>query len=312
MKPRGIMIYGESGSTKTSQVYHMVRWLHGTKEKPGRLYGKKWRMIHSDGGGYAPFEDSGMIEKGIVEVFDFGAFPYSLAGWRWLQRGFWPRDGKFGSTQDFATKPEEWEGIAGYIIEGLASCGETLKTHISNQKEKIGTQSYSFVYDEEGEEFRGLNEGHYGVIQKELYSGHMKGFNTLPIKWLIYTSLIGMGKDKQKSIGETVYVYGPQVCGNAATPQAPQWFMDCLHLSKERWIGKDNVEKEGYVAWFIKHLDGLTQAPYLCKSRVMPELYPILLKQFPYGFVPLEFEHGIDLYFRTIDAINKKFKDSLT
>ena len=316
MKPRSLMMYGASGSTKTSQCFHLVKYLHGTKASPGPMFGKKWRLIHSDGGGYAPFVDSGLVQAGVVEIFDFSSWPYSLSGWRWLQRGYWPRDlGKgmqFSSSPEFMTTPEEWNGIAGYIHEGIASEGETLKTHVSNQKEKVGFKN-SYVYEENGEEFRGLDEGHYGLIQKEIFSGHMKGFNTLPIPWLVYTSLVGMGKDKQRNVGgvDTTYVYGPQIVGNAATPSAPQWFMDCLHLSKEKFKKHNpdhtlGEEMEGMVAWFTQHNDSVTGMPYLCKCRLLPELYPELLRYFPYGFVPLGFNHGIDNYFRVLDSLMKK------
>lgn len=306
------MMYGVSGSTKTSQCYQMVKYLHGTKKKPGPMYGKKWRMIHSDGGGYAPFVDSGMVEKGIVEVFDFSNRQFALADFRKLAQGYWPRvtsDGGeyFRKDDNCKTTDEQWEGIAGYIIEGMSSTGEVLKTHISNQREGVGFKE-SWSYEEDGEVLTGLQMGHYDLIQKEIYSQHMKGFNTLPVSWLIYTSLLGTGVDKSSK--ETVV--GPQVCGNAATPKAPQWFMDCLHLDKQRWMDKDGTtQKEGMVAWFTQHLDSSNGMPCLCKCRLLPELYPELLKYFPYGFVPLQYEHGIDLYFRAINVITEKFKEKI-
>lgn len=320
MNPRSVCIYGVSGSTKTSQVYHLVKWLHGTKAKPGPLFGKKWRMIHSDGGGYAPFVDSGMVSAGIVDIFDFASFPFSLAGWRWLRRGYWPRvikegsnipmtnDGRgFSGHEVFKTTKEEWEGLAGYIIEGLASSGEVMKAHISNQKEKVGFAN-SYLHTEEGEEFRGLDKGHYNIIQREIYEGHMKGFNTLPVPWLIYTSLLGKGIDKEQK--ETVY--GPQIVGNASTPSSPQWFMDCLYLSKERYIPKEGeAEVEGYVAWFMQHLDANTGIPYLAKARVMPELITELLKYFPNGFCPLGYKVGIENYFKVLEFLNKKGVEEL-
>jgi len=311
MKARSVCMYGVSGSTKTSQCFHLVRSLHGTKTKPGPLYRKKWRLIHSDGGGFAPFVDSGMVAAGVVEIFDFASWPYSLSGWRWLQRGYWPRENKFGASQEFMTTPQEWSNLAGYIIEGIASTGEILKTHVSNQKEKVGFKN-SYLYEEQGEEFRGLDEGHYGLIQKEIHSGHLKGFNNLPIPWLVYTSLVGMGKDKQKSAGgDTTYVYGPQIVGNAMTPGAPQWFMDCLHLSKERYRkrnqdGTEGEEVEGMVAWFTQHGDNSTGISYLCKCRLLPEVYPELLRYFPYGFVPLGFSTGVENYFAVLEALTKK------
>lgn len=325
MKPRSVMMYGVSGSTKTSQCYHIVRYLHGTKDKPGPLYGKYWRMIHSDGGGYAPFVDSGLIAAGIVKVFDFAKWPYSLSGWRWLQQGYWPRkvsysqhglrypDGEhvtgtcagFMKADLFMTKPEEWNQIAGYLIEGMASTGEVMKTHVSNQKEGVGFKE-AWKYEEEGEMFLGLQQGHYGLIQKEIYTGHVKGFNNLPIPWLVYTSLLGKGEDKQNR--ETVY--GPQIVGQAATPASPQWFMDCLHLSKERFKkhnqdGSEGVETEQMVAWFTQHNDLSTGVPYLCKPRLLPEKMPELTKMFPYGFIPLGFKRGVDVYLETLDILNQ-------
>jgi hypothetical protein len=297
IKPRSVMLYGVSGSTKTSQVYHMAKWI--LKNNPG----KKIRMIASDGGGWAPFQDSGMVERGEVEIFDFSYREYALSDWRKLNQGYWPRETASGAEyfkkdNNCKVTPEEWSGIAGVIIEGLASSGEALKTHCSNQTEGVGFKE-SWRYEEEGETIVGLQMGHYDLIQKELYSGHMKGFNNMPVPWLIYTSLLGKGTDKKN--GETVF--GPQVVGNAATPQAPAWFMDCLHLDKQTYENKSGERVEGMVAWFERHEDSV--GPYLCKARVMPESYPKLKEYFPHGFVPLGFKRGIVDYFLVLDKLRK-------
>jgi hypothetical protein len=303
MKPRSVMMYGVSGSTKTSQCYHLAKYILSLPENQG----KRIRMIHSDGGGYAPFQDSGMIDRGEIEVFDYSYREYALSDFRKLSQGYWPRktkDGQeyFQKVDACKTTAEEWNRIAGYIIEGMSSCGEVLKTHCSNQREGVGFKE-SIHYEEDGEHISGLAQGHYNLIQKEIYSSHMKGFNNLPVPWLIYTSLLGKGEDKQNH--ETVY--GPQVVGNATTAQAPAWFMDCLHLDKAKWADAGG-EKEGMVAWFTRHEDG-TGVPFLCKARVMPELYPELLRRFPFGFVPLGFKHGVDLYFRVLAKLKEESKN---
>lgn len=311
------MIYGGSGSTKTSQLYHIVKMIHKQTRK-------KFRLIHSDGGGYAPFVDSGMIDNGIVEVFDFSSRKSALADFRRLGEGYWPRwvkDGKLyskqvdGSEEYFRTEdvcrttPQEWEQIGGYVIDGITSTAEVLKNHCSDQTEGVGFKE-SWKYEEDGYTFTGLQMGHYNIVQKEIHSRLTKGFETLPISWLVCSALVGKGEDKQNR--ETIY--GPQIVGNASTPQVPAWFMDCLHLEKMKYddiptkLKKDakGESKEGMVAWFTSHTDSNTQVPYLCKARIMPEMYPKLLEYFPYGFVPLGYKQGIDLYFQVLELLRKE------
>jgi hypothetical protein len=305
IKPRSVMMYGVSGSTKTSQCYLLAKMLLAANP------GKKVRIIHSDGGGWCPFEDSGMIEREEVELYDFSASRHALTHYRWLSDGYWPRKTKtgeiyFAKDVNCKTKPEEFENIIGYIIEGMSSTGEAIKAYCSNQKEGQGFKESWSIVTEDGDTILGLQQGHYGIVQRELYERHMLSFNCLPIRWLIYTSLLGKGEDK-KAGGETVM--GPQVVGNASTPSVPQWFMDCLHLNKEKYKNNKDEEVEGVVAWFQRHDDSQTGVPCLAKARVMPEAYPQLLKYFPHGFVPLSYKRGIQDYFRVLDSLRKGDKE---
>jgi hypothetical protein len=319
LKPRTVMLYGISGSTKSSQAYHAAKYIFKTT-------GKRLRMIHSDPGGYAAFEDSGMLDRGEVEVFDFSNREYALSDFRKLSDGYWPRKlasggWYFQKDDKCKTTEEEFKGIGGYIIDGISSIGEVLKNHCSDQTEGVGFKE-SWKFEEDGYTIVGLQQGHYGLVQKEIHGRITRGFATLPVPWIIYTALVGKGEDKQNR--ETVY--GPQVVGSASTPNAPTWFMDCLHLSKEKWeevvtplhpsfktnpekLGSPTgVTKEGMVAWFMQHKDAVTDVPYLCKPRVAPELYPELLKYFPQGFVPLGYKQGIDLYFLVLDKLRKEMR----
>jgi hypothetical protein len=300
IKPTSVMVYAPSGYTKTSQMYFMAKYIRETT-------GKIVRLIHSDPGGYAPFVDSGMIARGEIQVIDYSNRQFALADFRRLSMGYWPRltttgEEYFASVPECMTTPAEWGTIGGYIIDGISAVGELLKNHCSDQDEGVGFKP-AWKYVEDGITITGLQEGHYGLVQKEIHSRHTKGFASLPIPWLCYTALLGKGEDKQKR--ETVY--GPQIVGNASTPQAPSWFWHCLHLSKERYLDKTGKETEGMVAWFIGHNDPNTQVPYLCKCTILPDIYPKLLECFPYGFVPLGYDKGIDVYFKVLDVLRKKY-----
>lgn len=324
IKPTTIMLYGDSGSTKTSQAYFLIKWLH-------KKTGKRFRVIMSDGGGLAPFVDADMVGTAI-DVFDFSASVLALADLRRLSMGYWPRwvkDGKAypnyieGSERYFTredvckTTTEEWKQIGGYLIEGMTSTGEVLKAHCANQdaSNKIGFKG-SFNYEEDGFTFGGVDKGHYNIIQKEVYDRHIKGFSTLPIEWLMWTALIGKGEDRQ----ERTTIFGPQLVGNAMTPQIPSWFQHCFHINRERYAnvptklnpnGKQEEAVENFVLWFIKHSNGQDGIPYLAKTRLLPELVPKLMEYCPYGFMPVTYTYGLDLYFKLLEKINEDYKKGI-
>lgn len=325
LKPRSLMVYGASGTTKTSQLYHVAKMILKILSK--QLNRKmKFRMVLSDGGGCAPFTDSGMIARGEIDLFDYSNREFSLADIRRLSAGYWPRwlegnqlyaDWAPGRTmylkseEPCMTTAEEWESIAGYIIEGMTSMSEVLKAHISQLNSGVGFKE-SWKYEEDGYTVTGLTQGHYGIVQKEVFERHTRGFNCLPMRWLLYSALVGKGEDKQSR--ETVY--GPQLVGTATTPASPQWFMDVIHLEKVAWDGNASpiipLEPsgegihDGVVGWFTNHKDRETEKPYLTKARCMPEAFPRLLEYFPYGFVPMGYKNGLNAYFMVLERIRKE------
>lgn len=305
-KSRSMIIYGESGDTKTSQLYHLAKYII-------KKTGKKLRLISADGGGYSPFEDpspdpffkgKSLIESGWVEAFDISYRQYALADMRRLAEGYWPRkykgdlQGYFKNEERCLTTPEEWEGLAGYLIEGITSISKLLLNHIADQDGAVGFKK-SFEYDEEGYKISGLQEGHYGIVQKEIYKIQVHGFGRLPIDWCIWTALVAKGTDKRTG----TKVFGPKSAGDATTFEIPSWFMDCMHLSQETITsaeGKGVVKK---VAWFRQHNDIELDIPYLCKARISPELYPKLLELYPNGYVTLGYKQGLNKYLEALDKI---------
>ncbi len=318
-KPRSMIIYAESGGKKTSQLYHLAKYLI-------KKYKKKIRLISADGGGWAPFEDpcpdpffegNSLIESGWVDPFDISYRKTALADVRRLSEGYWPRDSKkygekgyLASDEKCLTTPEEWEGIIGYMVEGVYSIAMMWLSHIADQEGGVGFK-HSYMYKEDDYLIGGLQEGHYGIVQKEIRKVIVHGFNRLPVKFNIWTSLVGKGKNKKnnpKSSDTSELCYGPRSAGDATTSEIPSWFMDCIHIDKQR-IEKEDKVVEKWVAWFEEHEDKDTEIPYLAKARINSEYYPKLLEKFPGGFVELGYKNGLDKYLREMDRIKKEVKD---
>lgn len=310
IKPRTICIYGESGATKTTQAYHLAKYIHAKLGLTGR-------MIGANGSDSAPFEDSGMIAKGVVDFFDISNRKQALADMRRLGEGYWPQDGKdsnkniipkgyFKSELVCATSIERWAKLGFLIVEGITGISNLLLNHCRSQDEGVGFK-HGFKYEEDGYVIGGLQPGHYGLVQQELYKLIVQGFATFPLQYVIWTALTGKGEDNKA----TTY-YGPQGAGQATTYQIPSWFMDCWHLDKIIAENDKGEKVEKRVAWFMSHNDTDTGIPYLAKIRCMPEIYPSLLKLFPNGYVELGFKSGLEKFYKVLDELNKRYQASQT
>lgn len=316
MKPRNIMLYADSGDTKSTQCFNLAKWIHQNT-------GLKGRFIGANASDLASFEDSGMIDKGIIDYFDIASIEHPLAALRWLSQGYWPRNLRNKQTQEivkyFAKDSKckqdgSFANVGFYIIEGMTGISTLLLNHIRGQDEGVGFK-HSFKYEEEGEIIGGLQEGHYGLVQQELYKMVVQGFACLPVKYVIWTALIGKGVDKR--VNETIY--GPKSAGQATTFEIPSWFDDCLHLDriKEQRAGTegkgagDNNENlvEKVVAWYMKHNDADTDIPYLAKVRILSELYPKLVEKFPKGYVTLGFKTGLEKLYQVREDLVKGYQE---
>jgi hypothetical protein len=236
---------------------------------------------------------------------------------RKLSEGYWPKDTKAGGkgAKDYfqkndncLTKKSEWENVGFYIIEGITGISSLLLNHIRSQDEGVGFK-HSYKYEEEGYVIGGLQEGHYGLVQQELYKIIVQGFACLPVKYVIWTALVGKGEDKIKSSTS----YGPKGAGKASTPEIPSWFMDCWHLADETLKlkkGEEEVEVQSKVAWFIKHPDKETGIDYAAKIRAMPELLPKVYERFPKGYVRLKYAEGLDVFYREMDKIVEEWHNA--
>lgn len=312
-RAKTVLLYGGSGNTKTSQCVHIARYI---KKK----YNKITRLISSDGGGWSPVEDEGLIisptnPDGCVEVFNMTNRKKYLRDWRLLSKGMWPkvvRNEAGQLTRTFVdTTKEEWAKIGCYFIEGLTSIGTGFISHISKQDNTSDVTKVLFkaaTYEEGGEFFGSTDKGHVGMTQNELHNLTQE-FGTLGVELVVWTALECAAEER---ISRNP-IYGPKLSGNAKTPEAPSWFSDCLHLhavnvkeavqdSEQRDIV---IENKKVYAFFQRHADEETGNVYLAKSSTGPSLFPQLRYRFPGGFVELDFSKGVVEYLETIDQLRE-------
>ncbi len=314
---RSTMLYSKSGDTKTSQCYHMFRYYHRKTGCPAKRIrdcpgvpeckGKRARIINADPGqSITPYEDTGLIKKGIVAYYNLNETKYPLADTRKLALGYWPKDEEIRAEPEFMTSPEDFHNIWGcYIVEGASSMAEMWLSHmrkLATGGEKGGGIGYqpSYFYEEDGESYSGLQRGHYQLPQEELRNIHIHGLSALPIDNLIWTALVGKGLDKEK--GEDCFA--PQGAGSADNFKIPSWFGDCIHLDRIPIKGNDGMVREQVVAWLMNHKDE-EGVKYLAKVRLAPEKYPTLLEKFPEGYVKMDYTNGMARYLLEMEKIRE-------
>lgn len=325
MTPRleTMLIYAKSGMTKTTQLYHLVKYLHSLDPT------KQFRLVTAElGNNIAPFEDSGMIDEGIVDVFDISGREKAFADVHRIGKGYWPRTNKkgetlFDSTDYCMTSPETWGKIGGYLVEGLTSLGNLWLNHASDQVEYsmndrewkgVGFKP-AYVFEEGETRISGMQPGHYGIVQKEIHKFHQK-MSSLPIQSgiLVYTALEGRGDEdlvlkRDKDFTPTFPIYGPKLVGQAATSTIPSWFRHTIHLDKIKLQTKEGEMVEKIGAYFVNHANYDTGINYICKPRILPEKYEDLLRRFPGGFVQIGFKRGLDKYLEVLTELRKEFRD---
>jgi len=302
-----ILFVGDSGSTKTTQLHFLAKYYH--KHNPT----KKIRLIVAGGGEMEPFETSGIIDEGIVEVFDISFSKNFLATTRRISEGFWPikddidKDGQLILTEDDKYRTN-WKtaNVGMYLVDHLSGVASSFLSHLSDQKNGAGFKE-SWTYEDDGVTIIGLQMGHYGIVQREIQKFVSRGLKRLPVDMLGVAALIDKGEDRKKQT-----VYGPKIAGSAMTEEVPSWFGDNFYLDSEIVeVVKNNetfnVKKK--VAWFRDHNDNDTNVKCLAKIRLLSELVPIFNKEYPKGFVELSYKRGIMDVLETRDRIIKEYRE---
>lgn len=320
-KARTACIYADSGDGKSTQLYFMALWLWNNFKLKSRLisYDGKYQQFEANRG------DGSLIERGIVEVFDAlrSDSGEALADTRKLSDGYWPRKTKGGGQyfKSDANCKVDWEkeGIGAYFIDDISSLSDLWLAHVADQQ--AGFKS-AWSYEEGGYTISGSQDGHYGIVQKELTkcwkgTGKSQGFHNLPVRYVITTAKVEKGVEnyRRKRVkrndpnapaeANITTLYGPKAAGQALTPFMPGWFADCFHLGRVMVKQGEGEAKEIRAAYYDTHLHEQTDVPFICRVDILPENVEKLREKFKHGFIPLGLNRGIDKFYEWVLEMEK-------
>ena len=266
-----MVLYGPTGTRKTSQIGSFARYIY---EKTGKVT----RLISADGGGWAPVQD--LINAGIIEAWRVTDEPEFLSAIRAAAAGAWPKLHKNGIRIPGPIampldKHKALKDVGAYAVEGFFSIASAVMGDTVDKGRKINEDVVSKFNEKSdfGEfSFGAPSRGHYGFAQRFILD-MIKGFTGLPVDRTLFTSLEGKGEDKLSK--QTVY--GPATAGGAITAAVPQYVGDCIHFEDyfvetgvDPTNDKQKLKELRVRAWFQQHPDTATNVMWPAKCRLVP------------------------------------------
>jgi hypothetical protein len=263
-----MVVYGPTGSRKTSQIRAFAKYIY---EKTG----KKTRLITMDGGGYGTAQD--YVNAGIIEPWRLVEEANPKVAIIKASRGAWPEKlvGGLRTSSNLIEVPKgqaakHLKDVGAYVIEGwysiaMAVIRDAVSKGTKISEEIVGRFTESLNGDgNSSESFGAPSRSHYGFVQNFTLD-YIRNFSALPLERVMYTSLEGKGEDK---IDKTLK-YGPAVAGGAITAAIPAYVGDCIHF--EDYVKDTKTQEMEVRAWFQQHPDAENpRAIWPAKARIIP------------------------------------------
>ena len=315
---RSGVIYGDTGTFKTTAIAHLSRYI---AEKTG----KATLLFSADGGGWGPCEEE--VQAGLIKPYRCDTATIPLPILRKVSQGYWPVNPEVTDVSKVDFRKVDWNEIGAIAIEGFTSIGAMLMRHCADknlQTGEAGTTPFTMPIVVDGEvrheTFAGNSRGHYNFVQNQLY-GLTMNFTSLPAEYVLFT-----GHEKKTEDSDRSTIYGVAVPGKAVTAMIPTWVGDCIHaqdypvkkvVQVPKVGGKPGETEDVEVVettcryYFKKHPDPATGIMYPAKPRVTHGAIAALDKKFPGGFFVPTPEHGFDEYLKVLDGLAGAGADSL-
>lgn len=260
------LVYGKSGSGKTTWWIKLARHIFKTE-------GKKTRCYHGMGGEetiYAAI-DQGEIPEEAIDVCDYTFLPNPLETSRFCCQGWWPN--AMGVWEQAI--PAD---VGFFVYEGLTP----MSNYIMGSKEggladlaakgnKLGQDS-PFQIKQGKSTFGGNPPSHFGIAQRYILD-FVEETRRLP-GWVLWTAHETEADDKETS----EKLVGPAVAGKALTSKIGGSFGNTIHLDvatkkveeKDPTSGKTvNRLVTERRAYFTEHFDpdGISLKKYFANNR---------------------------------------------
>ena len=248
------LIYGVSGSGKTTQVQELALWVqHKT--------GKKTRLVSASGGGWTSIIPA--VESGLVVPTYIRGRSHPVETLNKMTQGWWPQDPNDPASPLISpNQQKDWNDIGGYAFDSMTEACEWMMSFMTNAEAagtfKISAQPMKF---KDGDTYFGSpSMAHYGNIQTRIsdFVSNSKGLRDMYVMW---TALELKATDDNTRLP----LYGPDVSGRAKTAIAPAWFDNTLHL----YITGQGGLKKGHAVrklYLTTHFED-DQIPFVAKNR---------------------------------------------
>lgn len=293
------MIYGETGSTKTSRLGDAAEYIM-------RRYAKRSRLVSADPGGWEPIQS--LIDDGTVEAFALVPERKNLIeAMQKLTQGWWPANVNDPQSE---LKPPAMAEVGCVMFESATSwCGLMLQTYAGEVQWNEATKSISAtnvrVPEMPKDSFiksgsyvrRFFGRSDYGGVQSSI-AEFIRNSGMLPVHKVIWTALETQGKDEAKRP-----VYGPDFAGQALTGVCGPWFGNLLHL--------DFVPQESTVQVGGKAMKVVKPQPFLfLRNHIDPAdqyglVYPAKVRapRTLWSKVPDSMEPRLDKLYDLLDSL---------
>ena len=233
-----ILLYGRTGSGKSTQIGVLAEHVFKTT-------GKKTRLYTADKGGadsITPY-----VTLGVIEPVEIG----ESSPWIFLNKackGF-TRDDKGKWVLDQAKN----DTIGFYAFESISGIGELIKLDME-QKAATGTNiggggNISFLVSGDGESLKigGSNMAMYGVAQSRLKE-EIWSSQKLNAEYVMWTT--GVSKDDDGvSAGKII---GPDAIGKALTGELPKWFN---YTMRQDVLPAQGGKPQRHIIYLGSHMD---------------------------------------------------------
>jgi hypothetical protein len=303
-----MILYGPTGSRKTSQIREFAKYIY---EKTG----KKTRLVSLDGGGWGPCQD--LINVGVIEPWRLVEEENPKVALTKASMGGWPDRLQNGlRTSSTMTIPRRearaaaLKDVGAYAVEGFYSIAQAIIRDVVKKGQKISEDIVSKFEEQTeygSEQYGAPARAHYGFVQNYILD-MIRNFSSLPVERILYTSLEGKGEDKLTKALQ----YGPAVAGQALTASIPQFVGDCIHL--EDYNAQLKVTDQANPSqkfidqrirfWFTSHPDPQTGVIWPAKPRLIPAMVAEFKKRLgENGCFDLTLEQHLGTYLRTQDEL---------
>lgn len=301
---QSILIYGESGVYKTTQIGLYADYEFNRTGMPTRL-------ITCDSG-LAPVQEQ--IERGTLIALCLESCPHPIPVLNKLSKGFWPvaaidaSAGQWncavGSSFASLTAGNSHGKPGAYAIEGLTRICELVRKAWTDDQQQIG-EPLQGCYEDMGEKFAFQSRGTLFATQ-QLINNFVINFRGLPVDRVLFTAHESKGRD----IGGRE-ILGPGTTGQALTDKVSGWFEITLHLESYQYSLKKPdgraLSRSGVRAFFARHPDKQIKGMYWpAKLGVSPHLACRICAIHDEGYFPLamdgeEYISGLHTFLYLID-----------